>query len=80
MRLQLRYVVKLIVQPRDGMTSLISAIRLAKREVAIVIFRCDSADLQQALEAAVKRGVKVQTLIAHTNRGGEKISYSPVLG
>jgi phosphatidylserine/phosphatidylglycerophosphate/cardiolipin synthase-like enzyme len=54
------------------MASLISAIRLAKREIHIVIFRCDSADLTQALEAAVKRGVKVQTLIAHTNRGGEK--------
>jgi cardiolipin synthase A/B len=54
------------------MAGLISAIRLAKREIHIVIFRCDSADLTQALEAAVKRGVKVQTLIAHTNRGGEK--------
>lgn len=63
---------KLIVQPRDGMTGLISAIRQAKKEVSIVIFRCDSVELQQALEQAVKRGVKVQTLIAHTNRGGEK--------
>ena len=63
---------KLIVQPRDGMSSIVSAIRQAKREIDIVIFRCDRLELQQALEAAVKRGVKVRTLIAHTNRGGEK--------
>lgn len=63
---------KLIVQPRDGLSSLVSAIRLAKKEIDIVIFRFDRIELQEALENAVKRGVKLRTLIAHTNRGGDK--------
>jgi phosphatidylserine/phosphatidylglycerophosphate/cardiolipin synthase-like enzyme len=63
---------KLIVQPRDGLTPLLTGIRQAKKEVDIVIFRCDRPDIQHALEAAVQRGVKVRALIAHTNRGGEK--------
>ncbi len=62
----------LIVQPRDGLAPLLSAIRLAKKEIDVVIFRCDRSAFQQAIEAAVKRGVHVRTLIAHTNRGGEK--------
>jgi cardiolipin synthase A/B len=64
--------VKLIVQPRDGLSSFISAIRAAKREIDLVIFRFDRQEVQKALDAAVKRGVRVRTLIAHTNRGGEK--------
>ena len=63
---------KLIVQPRDGLTELISAIRLAKREIDLVIFRFDRPEIEKAVEAAVKRGVRVRALIAHTNRGGEK--------
>jgi cardiolipin synthase len=63
---------KLIVQPRDGLSSFISAIRVAKKEIDLVIFRFDRPEVQKALDAAVKRGVRVRTLIAHTNRGGEK--------
>lgn len=63
---------KLLIQPRDGMSALVTAIRLAKKEIDILIFRCDRPELPAALEAAVKRGVKVRTLIAHTNRGGDK--------
>jgi cardiolipin synthase len=63
---------KLIVQPRDGLSGITTALRTAKREIDIVIFRCDRADIEKALDAAVKRGVKVRALIAHTNRGGEK--------
>jgi len=64
--------VKLIVQPRDGLSSFISAIRMAKKEIDLLIFRFDRAEIQKALDAAVKRGVLVRTLIAHTNKGGEK--------
>jgi cardiolipin synthase A/B len=64
--------VKLVVQPRDGLSSFISAIRMAKKEIDLLIFRFDRPDVQKALDAAVKRGVRVRTLIAHTNRGGEK--------
>jgi phosphatidylserine/phosphatidylglycerophosphate/cardiolipin synthase-like enzyme len=64
--------VKLIVQPRDGIAPLLGAIRQAKKEIDVVIFRCDRKELQTALEGAVKRGVHVRALIAHTNRGGGK--------
>ena len=62
---------KLILQPRDGLGSFLSAIRSAKKEMDLVIFRCDQADIEKAVDAAVKRGVRVRALIAHTNRDGE---------
>lgn len=63
---------KLIIQPDDGVTPLVQAVRKAKKNVDIVIFRFDRAELAKALQAAVGRGVSVRALIAHTNRGGEK--------
>lgn len=65
--------VKLIIQPDDGITPLVKAIRSAKRRVDIVIFRFDRTEIEKALEDAVTRGVTVQALIAHTNRGGDRI-------
>jgi cardiolipin synthase len=64
--------VKLIIQPDDGLTPLLKAIRRARKTIDIVIFRFDRVELEKALEAAVTRGVVVRALIAHTNRGGEK--------
>src|SRR5688500_7148452 len=49
------------------------AVRRAKKNIDIVIFRFDRPELEKALEEAVQRGVVVRALIAHTNRGGEKI-------
>lgn len=63
---------KLIIQPDDGLTPLLRAIKHAKTSIDIVIFRFDRPELEKALEAAVARGVTVRALIAHTNRGGEK--------
>jgi cardiolipin synthase A/B len=65
--------VKLITQPDDGITPLVKAVRGARRRVDILIFRFDRSELEKALEAAVTRGVTVRALIAHTNRGGEKL-------
>jgi cardiolipin synthase A/B len=64
-------VVKLLIQPQDGIKALLSAIKKAKREIDIVIFRFDRADIEAALMAAVRRGVEVSALIAYANRGGE---------
>jgi len=64
--------VKLIIQPDDGMTPVLLAIKKAKKTIDIVIFRFDRTELEKALAAAVGRGVAVRALIAHTNRGGEK--------
>ncbi len=62
----------LIIQPDDGLTPILQAVRHAKTKIDILIFRFDRAELEKALEAAVARGVVVRALIAHTNRGGEK--------
>ena len=64
---------KLIIQPDDGLTPVLQAVRGAKRSIDIVIFRFDRPELEKALAAAVARGVVVRALIAHTNRGGEKV-------
>jgi phosphatidylserine/phosphatidylglycerophosphate/cardiolipin synthase-like enzyme len=64
--------VELIIQPDDGLTPLLQAVRHASKSIDILIFRFDRSELEKALEAAVARGVVVRALIAHTNRGGEK--------
>jgi phosphatidylserine/phosphatidylglycerophosphate/cardiolipin synthase-like enzyme len=63
---------QVITQPDDGLTPILKAIKRAKKSLDIVIFRFDLPDLEDALAAAVERGVAVRALIAHTNRGGEK--------
>jgi cardiolipin synthase len=65
--------VTLIIQPDNGLAPLLQAIKRAKKRIDIVIFRFDRWEIEKALEAAVARGVVVRALIAHTNRGGEKI-------
>ena len=62
---------QLITQPDDGVAPLIKAIKRAKKCADIVIFRFDIKAIEEALTAAVQRGVVVRALIAHTNRGGE---------
>lgn len=63
---------KLIVQPDDGLRPLITAVKRARQRIHVVIFRFDLEELEEALAAAVKRGVDVVALIAHTNKGGEQ--------
>ncbi len=63
---------ELIVQPTDGIKPTLAVVENAKSSVDIVIFRFDLKPLEKALEAAVKRGVAVRALIAHTNSGGDK--------
>jgi phosphatidylserine/phosphatidylglycerophosphate/cardiolipin synthase-like enzyme len=66
------HVVKLLVQPGDGVVPLIKGINRAKKSVEIVIFRFDRTEIERALANAVSRGVFVHALIAYTNRGGEQ--------
>jgi phosphatidylserine/phosphatidylglycerophosphate/cardiolipin synthase-like enzyme len=63
----------LIIQPDHGLKPLLAAVRKARKSIDIVIFRFDRVELGKALEEAVQRGVVVRALIAHTNRGGEKV-------
>ena len=62
---------KLIVEPDEGLRPLIAAVKRARRRIHIVIFRFDLEELEDALAKAVKRGIDVVALIAHTNKGGE---------
>jgi phosphatidylserine/phosphatidylglycerophosphate/cardiolipin synthase-like enzyme len=64
--------VKLIIQPDEGVTPLVHAIKKARKTLSIIIFRFDRAEIERALETAVARGVDVRALIAHTNKGGER--------
>jgi cardiolipin synthase len=63
---------ELIIQPKDGLVPLVSAIKKATKQIDITIFRFDLKELQRALESAVTRGVKVHALIASTSGGGQK--------
>ena len=63
---------ELIIQPKDGLLPLVSAIKKATKEIGITIFRFDLKELQRALESAVTRGVKVHALIASTSGGGQR--------
>jgi cardiolipin synthase len=65
---------ELLVQPDDGITPIINAIRKAKSTIELTIFRFDMKELQKALEHAVVRGLKVHALIAHQAAGeGKKL-------
>ena len=63
---------KLIIQPDEGVTPIVKAIKSAKKALDIVIFRFDRPEVEKALGQAVARGVNVRALIAHTNKGGDK--------
>jgi cardiolipin synthase len=65
--------VKLIIEPADGVGPLLAAIKGAKKSVEIAVFRFDRRDIEEALKAAARRGVKVTALIAFANRGGEQV-------
>src|SRR5215207_425537 len=64
--------VELIVQPADGIKPVLKAIENAEKSLDLIIFRFDLKPVEKAVEVAVKRGVAVRALIAHTNSGGEK--------
>ena len=68
----LRLLVKLLIQPGDGVQRLVKGIKKAKDRVEIMIFRFDRVEIERALINAVERGVFVHALIAFTNRGGEQ--------
>lgn len=64
-------ILKLLVQPHDGIAPLLEGIKSARKSIDILIFRMDWKELETALIAASDRGVAVRALIAYTNRGGE---------
>lgn len=63
---------KLLIQPNDGIAALLEGIRNANKSIEIVIFRLDKKEIENALKAAVGRGVAVKALVAYTSRDGER--------
>lgn len=63
---------KLLVQPDDGVVPVVLAMQRARKTLDVPIFRLDHVEIDRALKAAAKRGVVVRTLVAHVNKGGEK--------
>jgi phosphatidylserine/phosphatidylglycerophosphate/cardiolipin synthase-like enzyme len=64
--------IRLLIQPEDGVRPLLDAIQGARRKLDLYVFRLDRRDISDALRDAVRRGVAVRALVAHTRRGGEK--------
>jgi cardiolipin synthase len=63
---------QLLVQPENGVFPILKAIHKARRSIDMHIFRLDYKEVEKALADAVRRGVVVRTLIAHTSASGEK--------
>jgi phosphatidylserine/phosphatidylglycerophosphate/cardiolipin synthase-like enzyme len=63
---------QLFVEPDNGVFPILNAIHKARRTLDMHIFRLAYKDIEKALAAAVRRGVVVRTLIAHTSASGEK--------
>jgi phosphatidylserine/phosphatidylglycerophosphate/cardiolipin synthase-like enzyme len=63
---------QLLVEPDNGVYPILNAIHNARRTIDMHIFRLAYKDIEKALAAAVRRGVVVRTLIAHTSASGEK--------
>ncbi len=61
---------KLILEPADGITPLLEAIRGAEKTIEILIFRLDIQSVVVELKRAVRRGVAVHALIAHAATSG----------
>jgi cardiolipin synthase len=65
-------IMRLVVQPDDGLDPLIDAIGNARETIDMYVFRLTHPAVEKALTAALERGVTVRTLVAHTNTGGER--------
>jgi cardiolipin synthase A/B len=67
--------IKLLIQPGAGIAPLLQGIEQAQEIIQIVIFRFDRGEIEAALKRAVRRGVFVHALVAHTmaGQGGEKM-------
>jgi phosphatidylserine/phosphatidylglycerophosphate/cardiolipin synthase-like enzyme len=63
---------RVLIQPEDGASPILAAVKGAKKSIDIVIFRLDRNEIEAAIEAAARRGVGVRALVAAVNRGGEE--------
>lgn len=64
---------RLLVQPDQSVGPVLEAISGAREQLDMYIFRLAHPKIEEALAAAVERGVVVRTLIAHTANNAEDL-------
>jgi phosphatidylserine/phosphatidylglycerophosphate/cardiolipin synthase-like enzyme len=64
--------VTLLVQPGSGLDPVIQALKGARKNIDIVIFRLSEREIERELEMAVARGVRVRALVAHSAAGDDE--------
>ena len=64
---------RLLVQPDQSVEPVLEAISSAREQLDMYIFRLAHPRIEEALAAAVERGVVVRTLIAHTANNAEDL-------
>lgn len=60
--------IRVIIQPRDGIEPLLEAIRAAQESIETTIYRADRLEIERELVEAAARGVRVHVLTTTTNR------------
>lgn len=60
---------RIVIQPHERRAAVLRVIRGAKRRLGLTIFRCNDADVLDAVAAAVDRGVEVDVLLTRRARG-----------
>jgi phosphatidylserine/phosphatidylglycerophosphate/cardiolipin synthase-like enzyme len=60
---------KVVIEPAERRAAVLRVIHGARRRLALTIFRCNDADVLDAVEAAVERGVEVDVLLTRRARG-----------
>jgi cardiolipin synthase A/B len=60
---------RVVIEPPERRAAVLRLIRGARRRLALTIFRCNDADVLDAVGAAVERGVEVDVLLTRRARG-----------
>ena len=63
---------RIVIAPRLRRRTILAAIRAAREQLAVPIFRCDDRVVQQALAAAAARGVHVRVLMTPRARAAAR--------
>lgn len=60
---------RVVIEPAERRAAVLRVIRGAKRRLALTVFRCNDAEVLDAVGAAVRRGVEVDVLLTRRARG-----------
>ena len=60
---------RVVIDPAERRAAVLRVIHGARRRLALTIFRCNDADVLEAVGAAVERGVEVDVLLTRRARG-----------